>query len=301
MKNPIYRIVLAPLIMCLVIIFLAYYSIGIVEKNNVLENARKHIELTTQQYENSQLQYNQLIKKLCSEYESKTKTVSVLLTQLPYSIHEDMALEEIRTAIGAEEISLSDKNGMIVCSTSPNSSPSYIDDYFRNGLTVNNYADVEVLNADQKYIFNCAVSRRDSPGMLICTFSDTSMNYNDSRFTFPENNVLSSCVTAIVDSSTMTYLHHTNSILEGSDCILDRDYFVSQKDHFSHKIYGKSSLICYSAKDGNIIMCITPKKDIFLKRNETCAWLITLSMLAIGSLLLSVRNLLLSQEKKRES
>ncbi|MBE6841442.1 MAG: hypothetical protein E7510_01250 [Ruminococcus sp.] len=296
MKNSTYRIIIAPLILSLLVIFLAYYSIGVVEKNHAVTTSLKHIELTAENIEKSETEYSRLIEKLCKEYESKVKTISVILSQFPMTLAEDMALEELRIAIGAEEISLSDKNGLILFSTSAGNEQSSIDEYFTPGLGKSNFSDVYI--ADDKYSFTVAVSRRDAPGLLICRFSNTILNHGNVSFSFPKDESSSITMTAVIDKNTQNYIYNTNSKLNNTPCPISYEDFRPDKQSLSHKISGKSSLVCYKEYDDKLIICVTPKKDIYTKRNETCAWLITMAMLVIGSAVLAIRSILISNKNE---
>ncbi|MBP1565935.1 MAG: hypothetical protein J6A58_09305 [Oscillospiraceae bacterium] len=293
MKNSIYRIIIAPLILSVLVISLAYYSIGVVEKNNAVAASLNHIELTNENYKKSETEYIALIKKLCYEYESKAKTISIILSQFPISLAEDMALEELRIAIGAEDISLSDKTGLIVYSTSAGNQKTYIDKHFSAGLDISNFSETHIEN--DKHTFVAAVSRRDAGGLLICRFSNTTLNHGNVSFSFPKDESSSITATAIINKSEMTYQHHTNSQLKNKKCMIEKEKFETDKQSFSYKISGRSSLVCFKTFDDKIIMSVTPKKDIYTKRNETCAWLITLALLAIGSVILSIRSSLLNE------
>ena len=243
MKNSIYRIIIAPLILSVLVISLAYYSIGVVEKNNAVAASLNHIELTNENYKKSETEYIALIKKLCYEYESKAKTISIILSQFPISLAEDMALEELRIAIGAEDISLSDKTGLIVYSTSAGNQKTYIDKHFSAGLDISNFSETHIEN--DKHTFVAAVSRRDAGGLLICRFSNTTLNHGNVSFSFPKDESSLITATAIINKSEMTYQHHTNSQLKNKNCMIEKEKFETDKQSFSYKISGKSSLVCF--------------------------------------------------------
>ena len=293
MKHSIYKIIAAPLIIATLTILIAFYSVGVVEKNNAHQAADEHITNIINKIDENKNEYDRIINQLCSEYESKAKTVSVIIAQTPKTITEDMTVEELRIAIGADMISLCDTNGTIVFSTSPDHNFQKINEKFNKGLSMQNYSDVSITSNDDVYVFEVAVSRRDSEGLAVFTFTNSAfngaLNYSELANATSINIYYPSGSSAILDMNNHRYLSHTNRLLTDTLCPVPEKKFSEDKFSFSYNIYGKSSLIYYRIHDSQVIMDIIPKNEVFKKRNFLLVWTLVSSSLILISILLSIR------------
>ncbi len=302
MKNSIYKIIAAPLMVAALTILIAFYSVGVVEKNNASQAADNHITDILNKIDENKNEYDRIIKQLRSEYESKAKTVSVIIAQTPKTITEDMTIEELRIAIGADMISLSDTNGTIVFSTSPNSDSKKINDQFNDGLNTKNYSDTLITSSDDIYVFEVAVSRRDSNGLAIFTFTNSAfngaLNYSELANAASINTSYPSGSSAILDMNSLRYLSHTNHLLTDTLCPVPAKKFTGEKFSFSYTIYGKSSLIYYRIHEDKIVMDIMPKNEVYAKRNFLLIWTLVSSSLILVTVLLSIRKFKIDNRAK---
>ncbi len=294
LKHSIYKIMGAPLIIASLTILIAFYSVGVVEKSNANEAADGHINDIINQIDENKNEYDRIINQLSSEYESKARTVSVIIAQTPKTITEDMTVEELRIAIGADMISLSDTDGTIVFSTSPDNNSKKINEHFNDGLDIRNYSEVYVTSDDNDaYVFEVAVSRRDAAGLAVFTFTNSAfsgaLNYSELANAASINKYYPSGSSAILDVNSYRYLSHTNHLLTDTRCPVPSKKFSGDKLSFSYKIYGKSSLIYYKIHDNQIVMDIIPKNEVFAKRNFLLIWTLVSSSLILISVLLSIR------------
>lgn len=294
MKNSIYRIAIAPVIVSVIIIYIAYYSVGVVEKNLAADDARDYISSIITDIYDDNSEYEYMTEKLCTEYELKAKTLSVLISQLPKTLNEDMTSEELRIASGADKIRITDKYGRIIFSTSPGSLIEFADDQFKEGLTQKNYCRTLISKSDNSCIFEVAVSRRNENGLIIASFVNSSLNevfnYNGSSYAIHRSPAFSSGITAITDISENKFTAHTNASLIGTDCIIPTEKFREKNGYFSYKYHTDPSFVFYEYYDDTtVIMTIISKEYVYTKRTLVLVWLLVLDFTVILSVILSAR------------
>ncbi len=294
MKKSIYRLIVAPVFSAFVVIFIAYYSVGVVEKSSARSVADMRIEQIISRIDENNKDFEEFKEQLRSEYESRAKSFSLIISQTPTALTEDMATEELRLAIGADEIAVTNSAGHIIFSTSESNSKKEINDQFLKGLKIKNFSDTLVTKSDDGYIFEVAVSRRDGNGLLIFKFINASLNdmlnYSGIASVTSDYPMMQNGITAIVDIPTNTYLSHTTSPLNGTICTIPPEKFTGkEKDAFSYKMYGTSSLVCFKKYKDNIVLGILPKSEIYQKRNSITGWLCLMAAIVITSMLLSIR------------
>lgn len=294
-RNSIYTILIGPAVISAIIIYLAFYSVGVVEKNLAADNAADYISsLIANIYEDS-TEYQQITDSLCTEYELKAKTLSVLVSQLPKTLSEDMTSEELRIASGADEIMISDKKGVIIFSTSPESEVKSVDERFSEGLTQKNYCKTVLNNSDDGCVFEVAVSRRNEGGLIIARFTNSALNevftYNDSSYAIHRNTSFNAGTTAIISLTDNRYIAHTNADLIGTDCIIPADRFRQKSGYFSYRYQHVPSFVFYEFyNDDTVLITIISKEFVYTKRTLVLAWLLVLDFTLLLSVFLSARS-----------
>lgn len=295
MKNSIYRIAIAPVIVSVIIIYIAYYSVGVVEKHLAADDAEEYISSIITDIYDDNSEYEYITEKLCSEYELKAKTLSVLISQLPKTLNEDMTSEELRIASGADRIIITDKNGLIIFSTSPDSDTEYTDERFKEGLTQKNYCRTVINKSENSCIFEVAVSRRNDNGLIIASFVNSALNevfsYNGSSYAIHRSSASGDGITAITDLSTNRFVAHTNESLIGTECIIPAERFKEKNGYFSYRYHNIPSYVFYEFYDDTtVIMTIISKEYVYTKRTLILVWLLVLDFTVILSVILSARS-----------
>lgn len=290
----VFRILTAPVIISALIIYIAFYSVGVVEKNLAAENAKEYISsLVTDIYEGSS-EYEELTSGLCSEYELKAKTLSVLISQLPVTLSEDMTSEELRIASGADKIMISDKYGKIIFSTSPDENETYTDERFKDGLSQSNYCSTVINKSEGGCTFDVAVSRRNEGGLIIASFENSAfnevLNYNGSAYAIHRSSSFNAGVTAVIDLESNTFAAHTNAGLVGSDCIIPSERFKNTSGYFSYRYQHEPSFVFYEFyDDSTVIISIISKEYVYTKRTLVLVWMIVLDFNVILAFALALR------------
>lgn len=294
MKDSIYQIAIAPVIISAIIIYIAYYSVGVVEKHYAADEAREYISSIITDIYDDNSEYENMTQKLCTEYELKARTLSVLISQLPKTLSEDMTSEELRIASGADMIRITDKNGLVIFSTSPGASAEYADDSFREGLSRKNYCSTLISKSDNSCIFEVAVSRRNENGLIIASFVNSSLNevfnYNGSSYAISRSPAFSNGTTAIINLNENKFIAHTNASLIGTECIIPADRFKNKSGYFSCKYQNVPSFVFYEHyDDSTVIMNMISKEYVYTKRTLVLVWLTVLDFTVILSVVLSAR------------
>ena len=89
-KFSLYKILIAPVIISAIIIYIAFYSIGVVEKHMAADAASDHLNTLIMNIKDDRSEYDRMRSELCSEYELRTQALSILIAQLPKTLIEDM-------------------------------------------------------------------------------------------------------------------------------------------------------------------------------------------------------------------
>lgn len=295
MKSSVYNITIIPFLLSALVICIAFYAVGVVEKNTASQQADTHIStVITDIYENNS-ETEAITEKLCKEYELKAQTLSILISQLPGTMIEDMTAEELRITSGADQIAISDRSGLIIFSTAPSTETEYISEDFTEGLTKMNYCRTIITKSETGCVFEVAVSRRNERGLIIASFASSALNevinYNGSSYAIHKSSSFIPGTTAIINLESNRFIAHTNAALIGTECIIDSTRFNKEKTYFSYKFQGKPSFVFYRYYDENtVIISIVSKDYVYTNRTVVVMWLIILDAIIMTSLLLSVRH-----------
>ncbi len=288
-------VLIPPLLISAVIIFTAFYSVGVVEKHLAEEEASEYISSLVKNIYEDNSEYESITENLCREYELKAKTLSVLISQLPKTLNEDMTSEELRITSGADKIKISDRNGLIVFSTSPESETEYISEQFTEGLRQKNYCSTVITRSDNSCIFEVAVSRRNESGLIVASFVNTALNevfnFNGSSYAIHRNPAFNAGTTAIVNLENNRYTAHTTAGLIGADCIIPSERFRDRTGYFSYRYQNVPSFVFYEYyDDSTVIMTVISKEYVYTKRTLVLVWLIVLDFMVLLSSALALRH-----------
>lgn len=298
MKRSMYNIVIAPAIVMVITLLIAYYSVGVIEKNAAWQTSEKHISGIISDIEKRDEEFESICSSFRDEYEAKAMTISLILSHTPRALSEDMAAEELLAAIGADELFLSDKYGNISFSTSSIEKGLKVREEFKDGTSIKNYKNTVTEKSGKDLIFEVAVSRRDKTGLVIIRFRNTAAasltDYGDLADQSQISTVFPSGSCAIINSDSMEYLSHSSGTMTGRTCQIPEEYFSREKKYFSYSVSGTSSLVCFEHYKNNIIIDVLPKDEVYAGRNMLLIWLCILAAAALISIVLSIRDHLLA-------
>ena len=298
MKRSLYNIVIAPVIVMVLTLLIAYYSVGVIEKNAAWQTSEKHIAGIINAIEKQDEEFESICSSFRSEYESKAMTISLIISHTPKALSEDMAAEELLAAIGAEELFLSDKYGNLTFSTSSSEKGLKVREEFSEGTNIKNYRNTVTERSGKDLIFEVAVSRRDKNGLVIIRFRNPTAgrltNYSDLADSSQISTVFPSGSCAIINSDNMEYLSHSSGTMTGQKCQIPEEYFSREKKYFSYSGGSTSSLVCFEHYKNNIIIDVLPKEEVYSGRNMLLIWMCVLAAAALISVILSIRDHLLA-------
>jgi hypothetical protein len=271
---------------------LAYYCSSVVEFNiykDIIDVRLDKIETRL----NSDLDERQaLTDEIISDCEEKAKMVAMLISQNSEELSYELSLEEIRVISNAEEINVCDTSGAIKYSTSTYGNDDTIDKdsaYYSalEGFTKStNTADGQIVTY---------TNRLDSDGVIQLVFSSDSMRSmlksTDISMVTSEYPLFKNGFTAIIDSSSYTYLSHTDTSLVGTPSQLPQDQFdfTKEKDGFFCFVGGKKSYVRYYICDDMILLGVVPTNEIYRLRTSLTGWMLFDGIVLSAISVLSVR------------
>jgi hypothetical protein len=97
--------------------------------------------------------------------------------------------------------------------------------------------------------------------------------------------------TAIIDSSTYTYLSHTDTSLVGTPSQLPQEQFdfTKEKGGFFCSVGGKKSYVRYYIYDDKILLGVVPTSEIYRLRNALTGWMLFDGLVLSAIAILSAR------------
>ena len=304
-KYKTYIKMLLPIIIIILLSTLfSFYSIGVIEKDRFYNKMQLYNE-SISEYLDSQTNYtyNEIINQLKDEYSSKTRTAALVLKSSNDILNENY-LEELRLAIGAEIISLSDSKGNIIASTDSYSDGGTVKKEFINHLNDTLYTDSFFYKTKKHTYIASATTRSDKKGIIQVTYLSKNIINNI------EQSELSQCMKnySFVTSGNFAiinekqYLYYSCSIprLNNTTPQFPKDIFNKNIGNFLYDIEGEKSLVvyerCFSENgDSYIVLSSIPYNIIYRTRKIITVW--TLFILSIISFIFI---LYLRKENKNE-
>ncbi|MDE6021583.1 MAG: hypothetical protein K2H01_11385 [Ruminococcus sp.] len=266
--------VVAYVLMCV----LAVYAVSVLDRNDVVRQIDKNVNSITTYLEHGSNAEELIEKKFLDEYCTKTRVISVMISDAETLEENESTLEEIRVAVDAEEVSVFTNDGDVIATTATYGGYIDIDPVFREHMGQNNYNDA-ILNseADVPYIA-AAAQLSDKKHMLQIKYDAKSLMMlmdNSSIDSVSRNFPLySDGDTVLIDAKSFTYVSHTDKKKIGMTCSIDPESFHRNKSKFDENISGKTVMVRYHKYDNYIIAAIVPYSDIFGASYAVLGWMI---------------------------
>lgn len=295
MKKSHYKVIIIPALICMTIIsFLAFYSAGVIDRSEAREIIGERIELVWENIDEKKESSEKLTEEIYNSYRSKARVVSMMLSKNISILNDEASLEEMRVAIGADVINVSDESGIIRYSTDMSVEETSVLEEFMPGIENRVFSEAVLSESGGNKVVITGSSRLDEPGIIQIRFSLE--NYQQQL----ELSEISTAVTqmpimkhghlAVIDTQSNTYISHTDSYLNGSAVQFAPEEFAEDTGWFSSEYDGKRVLVKYEKHDDMIVAGILPYSEIYQRRNSIVKWLLfsmfTLTVIAI----LSMRN-----------
>lgn len=272
-----YKLIIIPmLIVTIVISLLAYYCSGVVEFNIYKDIIDVRLQKIQTRLIQDDEERQSLTNEIFSDCEEKTRMVAMLISQNADGLMYELSLEEMRVISNAEEVTLCNSIGEIEYSTSTYNIGDTIDSNFIHHSNEKGFT--KSITDDNGRIIT-ATTRLDDDGLIQVVFSSESMRKmlksTDVSTVTSEYPLLKNGFTAIIDTSTYTYLSHTDTSLVGTPSQLPQSNFDFEKDigGFFCSIGGKKSYVRYSIYNDNILLGTIPTNEIYRLRNSITCWI----------------------------
>ena len=190
---------------------------------------------------------------------------------------------------------ITDRSGLVIFSTTPESKVEYADERFIEGLTQKSYCNTVTDESNGHTIFQTAVSRRNETGLIIAVFSsevlDEISEYADASLTLRRSPSFGNGITAMVNTATGRFTAHSNENLVGSECIIPAEKFKKHDGYFSFRYAHDPSFVFYEYfDDSRVLISIVSKEYVYTKRTLVLIWLIVLDFTVILTCFLSTRS-----------
>lgn len=295
MKKSHYRVIIIPALICMIIVsVLAFYSAGVVERSEARKLIDQRLELVCENIDEKTASSKKLTEEIYNNYRSKARVVSMMLSKNNNIFNDETSFEELRVAIGADVINVSDENGIIRYSTDMSVEETCVLEEFMRGIGNKVFSEAVLSEYGGNKVVITGSSRLDEAGIIQIRFSLE--NYQQQL----ERSELSTAVTqmpimkhghlAVIDTETNTYISHTDSYLNGSAVQFSPEDFSEDNSWFSSEYDGKRVLVKYKKHDDMIVAGILPYSEIYQRRNSILKWLLfSMSVLTVITVL-SMRN-----------
>ena len=292
-KTPYRAMILTSLICTLIMGFLVYYSIGVVDRASYKSEASQRLNDICITLENNSRETSEVMEQVYEDYKSKTRVVAMMLSKTPEIMTDESSLEELRMAVGANIISVSDKSGEIQFSTDLSSDKKSICSEFSEDVGNRVFADILVRTSNGETTIIAGASRLDEDAL------DELADYTNITSYITSSPLFVSGCTAIIDKTTYRYVSHTNKLLSGSAVQFPKKKFIGEKGWFKSEYGGSDAMIVYRfSNDDTIVIGIVPYSEIYGRRNSIIKWTLLICVILTITIILSVRQRVLTENQR---
>ncbi len=310
MKNKILKNVLLHMLICSVILFVVVSYVFTVVDNSSADRLAKNTFLSLEKsVDQSNTEVDNMVKQFGDDNKAKAKALSIILDQKkPEDLTVD-SLEEIRVALDADEIIVTDGKGNIVVATTPymnyNISTREELKKFMSGLTNRTYNDVNnVVENDSVTQYVCT-SRYNTDGLVIIKcdtrYVSKSVQYAGASNVVSGQSLVSGGKVAVIDTDKWVYLSNTDQVRIGQGVQINKNKFTVKNDEkirkFKVTVDGVKSQMYYKNYKDNILTISLPQSKIFVRKNYVCGAVVVSLVILMITVFLAIRNKMIQFEK----
>lgn len=273
------RLLLPQIVLAVLVILFAYYAIGVVERNNVLQQAEVRFDQMEAALGDNEAEQDTLVTELRDHYLTRARAAAMMISGSPDMLETETGLEELRIALGCSVVSVSDAMGEIIYSTAHTNTGQHISDALSEGLTNKGFSDVVIEQNGTDYTILAGTTRLDAEGVIQLSFPESELEQLvslDDTAVVLNQPFCESGTMAILDSD-LQYISHTNSALIGATATFTGNQLEEAEDQFTVRIGGDKHRIMYRRSGEHILMCTLPNDTLYQRRNTVVMWLIFLS------------------------
>lgn len=265
--------------------FLSYYSTGVVERSQARRIIDDRLDMMSEKIEEGYNQAAVIKNQVCENYEYRAKMIALMISQSTSSISDENSLEEMRIAINADEINITNSSGIIEYSTSYHQG-SYAEQIFIDNMSDRNFTKAIITEDEGSEKIIIGTARVDKTGIIQITFTTDNIeqlvSYFDISKVTSEYPLLNSGCMAVIDRKSYTYLSHTDSALTDTAVQIPAEKFNGEKYNFYSYYNGNKVFIRYRIYDDKIIFGMLPADEIYSSRNMVTAWVAVISIILSG-------------------
>lgn len=302
MKKRPYKVILIPaLISALVIALLAFYITGVIDRSSARNLIGERLETVCENIDKNTLSAKNLNEKIYNNYCSKARVVSMMLSKNKSILSDENSFEEMRVAIGADVISVTDENGIITYSTDMSvEETSALKEFMP---AIDNKVFSEAVISGSENVVVTGSSRLDKPGIIQIHFTlenfQQQLDLSDISNAVTYMPIMKYGHLAVINAETNIYISHTDSYLNGSAVQFPPEKFSEENGWFSSEFDGKAVLVKYKRHNELIVLGMLPFSEIYQRRNTVLKWIL-FSMAAVTVvILLSMRNYIIRKSPLR--
>lgn len=298
MKRKHYRVIFIPALICtLVLSLLAFYVLSVVNKYEALEVINDKLEIICEVADARITQSNDNNSRLYDSYCSRARAVSLLLASESAEMDNESKLEEIRVAIDADVICVSDENGVIEYSTEMSTDEEYVFEEFMPAVENRAFSDAITAENDYNAIYTGS-SRLDKPGVIQIKFSLKDYQNVSVADVLTNMSIMRHGHLAIIDETDYTYISHSDILMTGTVMQFPAEEFSEDEGSFSAEYNGKDVLLSYKKQNGIIAVGFLPETEVYKQRNVATNWAIFSMLILTIVIVLVLRNYMLRKISK---
>lgn len=283
--------------------FVSYYSVGVVQRANVKYSIDERIDKMISKIEWGYEKEKESRQKICENYKSRARMTALMVFQNNLNLSDENTLEQLRIAINADEISISDSRGIIEYSTTYYKG-EYVQQEFLENISDKNYTDAVITkNSDNEDEIIVATSRMDKSGIIQLLFNAENIEQSTGVFNISDvasgYTVFDSGCMAVIDLNSYTYLSHTNDGFTGKIVQIPAEEFNGNNFTFYSYYKGEKSIVRYKFyNDDKIILGIVPLSNVYSWRNAVTAWVAIISIILSIVAFLAMRKYIIDENKQ---
>lgn len=306
MRRKIYRTVTAAtVIACAVLVFVTWYVVGIVEKDNTMNILESRVSTVSDILYKRESKYSSISSQIGDEYQSKTRTLAIMLSKNTNIMEDELLLEEIRMIAGADSISIFDENLKLEHEIGVDTTNENIIQKFTPAIDNKLFSSsqIKVDGNVIKVIVGC--SRLDKSGIVMAEYIygstdklEIAADISEILVNMP---IMETGKLAVIDNESMKYAAHTDKDKIGMPSGFDlKSDFFSRDDFFDCKIDGEEVLLHFKFCNNNLAIGYIPYSEIYHIRNYTIKWVIAVGIIISCVVTLTFRSIILHIKKKEK-
>lgn len=298
-------IVMLPAIISIIILScVSFYSTGVIDRSSAKSIISERIEFICKDIDEKKELSENITKEIYNNYCSKARAVSMMLSKNRDVITDEASFEEMRVAIGADVISITDKNGVIIYSTDMSVEETYALEEFMPAIDDKVFSKAVISEYNNNSMIIAGSSRLDEDGIIQIHFSiknyEQQLNMSEISTAVTHLPLMKSGDFAVIDESKKIFISHTDSRLNGTAVQFPFEKFKKDDGSFSSRYNGEKVLVKYKKHDGYIVAGILPYSEIYQRRTTVVWWILISAAIIVIVITLTLRDFNLRKQSNKK-